>query len=490
MDRIFTLIYEGRKIVCYAGVDRLREIYPNGNFMEMMDARQTRQTNDMRRHNDKKGPIDAPLAELDPSTIHVDGSYIVGKGTVEIDGVHYEITINPTSVDWVALDAPEPEQEDVSDNVIVDANENMEEGTVVPVSAPVSEPVPMPVSEPVPMPEPAPVPMPESEPVPMPAPAPMPEPEPVPAPAPDFMPVPEPAQDFMSEPTWNDVNSAMQGEPTEVVTMTHHAFASEGFMNRPVEEKPIENFSEVTDKRTFTGVGMVIGNIKGTPANLVLGRTRSSARGITLNGNMPEPNTTEDYRSRALKRPFNRAFVPEEVQPRQAMRQRPVFRQEPALTEEERLMAKWQEKKNAQLNRFEQPADYERQYVPVDELEAAVPRKESPVVAEPVMSEADAKKKRKEELRASMSPAVSAVIGNIPLECLCSISEFTSRPVDTAALDRDGDMFCIDNRWHRQGKWFCIDVVSNNSRYFFNSRLNVSIEIPIADCKAWYEAVQ
>ena len=88
--------------------------------MEMVEARQARQTNDMRRHNDKKGPIDAPLAELDPSTIQIDGSYIVGKGTVEIDGVHYEITINPTSVDWVALDAPEPTQEDIPDNVITE----------------------------------------------------------------------------------------------------------------------------------------------------------------------------------------------------------------------------------------------------------------------------------------------------------------------------------------------------------------------------------
>ena len=180
----------------------------------------------------------------------------------------------------------------------------------------------------------------------------------------------------------------------------------------------------------------------------------------------------------------------EEVQPRAPWRPRPIRQQEPVLSEEEQLMAKWQEKKNAQLNRFEQPVSYERQYEPVDELEASIPKQESVVTAEPVMSEADAKKKRKEELRASMSPAVASVIGNIPLECLCSISEFTSRPVDKAALDRDGDMFCIDNRWHRQGKWFCIDVVSNGSRYFFNSRLNVSIEIPVADCKAWYEAVQ
>lgn len=447
MERIFTLIYEGRKIVCYAGVARLRELYPGGNFMEMVEARQARQTNDMRRHNDKKGPIDAPLAELDPSTIQIDGSYIVGKGTVEIDGVHYEITVNPTSVDWVTLDAPEPTQEDVPDNVVTETPVNE-------VAAETPEPVP--------------------EPVPVPAPVPEPEPEPVPvqAPAPDFMqpPVPEPVHEEV--PTY--------ACPTQV---------SEGFMNKPIEDKPVENFSEPTDKRKFTGVGMTIGNIKGTPSNLVIGHTRRNVSGITLNGSMPEPNTTEDYRSRALKRPFNRTFVQEEVQPRVPWRPTPV-RQQPVPTEEEQLMAKWQEKKNAQLNRFEQPVEYERQYAPVDELEESVPKQESVVTAEPVMSEADMKKKRKEELRANMSPAVASVIGNIPLECLCSISEFTSRPVDKAALDRDGDMFCIDNRWHRQGKWFCIDVVSNGSRYFFNSRLNVSIEIPVADCKAWYEAVQ
>ena len=458
MERIFTLIYEGRKIVCYAGVARLIELYPGGNFMEMVEARQPRQTQDMKRHNDKKGPFDAPLAELDPSTIQIDGSYIVGKGTVEIDGIHYEITINPTSVDWVALDAPEPTQEDVPDNII----------TETPVNEVAAEtPVPVPVPEP----EPEPVPVPEPEPEPEPVPEPV--HEPVPAPAPDFMqpPVPEPVHE-------------------EVPTYVHSTPVSEGFMNKPVEDKPVENFSEPTDKRKFTGVGMTIGSLKGTPSNLVLGHTRRNVSGITLNGNMPEPNTTEDYRSRALKRPFNRTFMQDEAQSRAPWRPRPIRQQEPVLSEEEQLMAKWQEKKNAQLNRFEQPVTYERQYEPVDELEASIPKQESVVTAEPVMSEADAKKKRKEELRASMSPAVAAVIGNIPLECLCSISEFTSRPVDRAALDRDGDMFCIDNRWHRQGKWFCIDVVSNGSRYFFNSRLNVSIEIPVADCKAWYEAVQ
>ena len=321
------------------------------------------------------------------------------------------------------------------------------------------------------------------EPAPVPEPVPVPEPEPVPVPEPEPVPAPAPAPDFMQPPVPEPVQE-------EVPSYVHPTPVSEGFMNKPVEDKPVENFSEPTDKRKFTGVGMTIGSLKGTPSNLVLGHTRRNVSGITLNGNMPEPNTTEDYRSRALKRPFNRTFMQEEVQSRTPWRPRPIRQQEPVLSEEEQLMAKWQEKKNAQLNRFEQPVPYERQYEPVDELEASIPKQESVVTAEPVMSEADAKKKRKEELRASMSPAVASVIGNIPLECLCSISEFTSRPVDKAALDRDGDMFCIDNRWHRQGKWFCIDVVSNGSRYFFNSRLNVSIEIPVADCKAWYEAVQ
>lgn len=466
MERIFTLIYEGRKIVCYAGVARLRELYPEGNFMEMMEARKPRQTNDMKRHNDKKGPIDAPLAELDPSTIQIDGSFIVGKGTVEIDDVHYEITINPTSVDWVALDAPEPEQEDVPDNVVTETHE-IEVAAETPESNTAEEmPKPEVISKStVPVPEPMQPATTEEVPVS--------EPEPVPEPVPDVTP------DFMQPPVPEEVPSYVQ--PTTV---------TEGFMNKPVEDKPVENFSEPTDKRKFIGVGMTIGSLKGAPCNLVIGHTRRNVSGITLNGNMPEPNTTEDYRSRALKRPFNRTFVQEEVQPRTTWRPRPIRQQEPVLSEEEQLMAKWQEKKNTQLNRFEQPVSYERQYEPVDELEASVPKQESVVTAEPVMSEADAKKKRKEELRASMSPAVASVIGNIPLECLCSISEFTSRPVDKAALDRDGDMFCIDNRWHRQGKWFCIDVVSNGSRYFFNSRLNVSIEIPVADCKAWYEAVQ
>ena len=466
MERIFTLIYEGRKIVCYAGVPRLIELYPGGNFMEMVEARQPRQTQDMKRHNDKKGPFDAPLAELDPSTIQIDGSYIVGKGTVEIDGVHYEITINPTSVDWVALDAPEPVQEVEPENVVEETPVN-EVAAETPEPAPVPEPVPAPAPVPELVPEPVPVPEPANDPVPMPVPEPVPEVEPVPAP------------DFMQPPVTEEVPT--YARPTPV---------TEGFMNKPIEDKPVENFSEHTDKRKFTGVGMTIGSLKGTPSNLVLGHTRRNVSGITLNGNMPEPNTTEDYRSRALKRPFNRTFMQEEVQPRTTWRPRPIRQQEPVLSEEEQLMAKWQEKKNAQLNRFEQPVSYERQYEPVDELEASIPKQESVVTAEPVMSEADAKKKRKEELRASMSPAVASVIGNIPLECLCSISEFTSRPVDKAALDRDGDMFCIDNRWHRQGKWFCIDVVPNASRYFFNSRLNVSIEIPVADCKAWYEAVQ
>ena len=96
----------------------------------------------------------------------------------------------------------------------------------------------------------------------------------------------------------------------------------------------------------------------------------------------------------------------------------------------------------------------------------------------------------KQEARAKFSPEVNAVIGDIPIEMLGLIEEFTSNPVDTVSLSNMGDLFCIDSRWHKQGRWFCIDVIPNSSRYFYNSRKGVSIEIKIADLKEWKSAIE
>lgn len=95
----------------------------------------------------------------------------------------------------------------------------------------------------------------------------------------------------------------------------------------------------------------------------------------------------------------------------------------------------------------------------------------------------------KESLRATYSEEVNEVIGQIPHQILGNISEFTTNSIDTKRLEVEGDIYCIDNRWHKCGKWYCIDVVQNKARYFYNSRLNVSIEIPLTICKEWLAVV-
>lgn len=99
------------------------------------------------------------------------------------------------------------------------------------------------------------------------------------------------------------------------------------------------------------------------------------------------------------------------------------------------------------------------------------------------------RKALKESLRANYPQEINAVIGDIPHAILGALSEFTMHDVDTERLNEQKDIYCIDNRWHKCGKWFCIDVVNKSARYFFNSKLGVSVEIPIKICKEWLEAV-
>ena len=89
-----------------------------------------------------------------------------------------------------------------------------------------------------------------------------------------------------------------------------------------------------------------------------------------------------------------------------------------------------------------------------------------------------------------MPEAVAKIIGDIPIDCLATISEFTNREVDEVKLKKEKDMYCVDNRWHRQGSWFCIDVVSHAARYFYNNKRDIAIEISIKDCRAWYNAIK
>lgn len=103
------------------------------------------------------------------------------------------------------------------------------------------------------------------------------------------------------------------------------------------------------------------------------------------------------------------------------------------------------------------------------------------VSEEPAVSKEAAKK----EFRSKLSDEINEVIGRIPGEMLGPITEFTTNPINTEALEKRGDLYCIDNRWHKVGKWFCIDCVANLTRHFYNSRQNISIAIPINVCKEW-----
>lgn len=114
------------------------------------------------------------------------------------------------------------------------------------------------------------------------------------------------------------------------------------------------------------------------------------------------------------------------------------------------------------------------------------------VPAEPPTDELrikEARNKAKEAVRETLTPEINRIIGDIPTDLLGPIQEFTSFEIDKARLEEEGDIYCINKRWCKRGKWFCIDVVPNAARYFYNSRLGVSIEIPVNILKAWNEAL-
>lgn len=96
----------------------------------------------------------------------------------------------------------------------------------------------------------------------------------------------------------------------------------------------------------------------------------------------------------------------------------------------------------------------------------------------------------KKEVRAKFSPEVNKVIGDIPHDMLGTIDEFTTNPVDVEELNSTGNLYCMDRRWHKAGNWFCIDVIPDNARYFYNARIGVSMQIQLTDLHAWLEAIK
>lgn len=94
--------------------------------------------------------------------------------------------------------------------------------------------------------------------------------------------------------------------------------------------------------------------------------------------------------------------------------------------------------------------------------------------------------KTRSEVEKGLSEEVVKALHEIPDTLLASsIVAFTTKPVDTVQLEKRGHMYCIDNRWHRNGQWNCIDVVEDATRHFYNSRTHLNIAIPFNVCKEW-----
>lgn len=130
-------------------------------------------------------------------------------------------------------------------------------------------------------------------------------------------------------------------------------------------------------------------------------------------------------------------------------------------------------------------AAYREKHGVVLEKKPEAPQPLVPPEAEP---ESEAVVKRDElevQVRQTLSKEVNDVIGSIPLDLLDKIEEFTLMPVDVDAVRKGGTLYCIDHRWHKSGNWYCLDVVPNTSRFFYNSNQNIAIEISLKDLKEW-----
>lgn len=212
---------------------------------------------------------------------------------------------------------------------------------------------------------------------------------------------------------------------------------------------------------------------------LIIGGRTNNATGILVGGHMYPSNVRVlgNRNNRFTKRTYG---VSLNANPEPEKKPEPKI-EEPVVNEEEKLQAAWKETIAPDITKkWESPSE---------------PKFDIP--SEPVMpcSEVEEKedvtdnKALKEKLRSEFSAEVNAVIGDIPHAILGSITEFTMRAIDVEKLKSTGVHYCIDNRWHKCGNWYCIDVVNNSSRFFFNHKNNVAVEIPIANCKAWLNAV-
>lgn len=472
MERIISFIHEGLgQVFVYSGIQRMMELHNGKNYFNMTEARTPMNTTDVRKYTGGKTPTGVPLMDVEYSQL-LDQNTMVAKGKQEIDGVLYSIEITKDEMIFTPINAlaEVPTEEEV-------AEEHIEEVAV-------EEPVEVEVEV-------------EEEPV--------------------EEPVAKEAESQDIEETVTEVSTEETSEPVveEAVTEVSTEETVEEVVEAPIVETVEETFAEPVEmeqdsepvndfmnmpaetNNSFTRVGMYFGNRTGVPSNITIG-TRHAVHGLEFNGIMSNPNSSEDYRNRRLRRAFgaehNYNQEPTSIFTRTVTKTspapRPTFTKEVKPVEEpsedELLMQKWKDKHPVDAKATPEEVKVEIPATPIDRLEESIVESST----EEVVDETVSKQKRKEAVRAKLSKEINDVIGDIPVDCLGPIMEFTSHEVDTHKLDEQGDMFCIDNRWHKQGNWYCIDVVCNASRHFYNAKRGVSLEIPINVCKEWLCAIK
>lgn len=289
----------------------------------------------------------------------------------------------------------------------------------------------------------------------------------------------EVAENFMNKPVDNTTETKHKEVTVTESIEVKPKLIKDDFMNKPVKDDVIKK------------AGIHFGtpnasNVEGLTPGLVIGGESNNTEGFVLSGVMYSKNKSfaaRTFSDRLYKRNNKSVAVnkPSTVAAKDTEKQeekRLVIGKKIPL-QDNSIISEEVPVKDKAISNSE----------PIAETTVKENMEEYGVRSEAVKTDTVDNKALKEKLRSEFSPEVNEVIGKIPLEILGALAEFTMNPIDTETLNRNGELYCIDNRWHKCGKWYCIDVVNNASRYFFNSKINVNIEIPIKNCKDWLNAI-
>lgn len=272
------------------------------------------------------------------------------------------------------------------------------------------------------------------------------------------------------------VEAVANAEPTQFV-VGEVSGASEDFMNKPEEEPVVSRpsgigFSGSSRRRSGLKCGLSIG-AQSTLSGVQFGtfEPRKVEPKLPPSG----PRRTYTVTGRPTSSVYGRnqnVLSGQETTPIPS----PAFAEAVAKSEDQ-LMESWREQAKPDLTQR------------WDNSTLMKEEKSILVEPEPIVDEHARLEQDKANFKESLSADVRRVIDEIPLSIVGPIAEFTTNPVNVRRLTNESDAYCIDNRWHKAGKWYCIDVVNETARYFFNSKLNVSIQIPHAILKGWLRVV-